>query len=201
MPLAVSVVPSIGSTATSHSGPVPSPTCSPLKSIGALSFSPSPITTMPLMPTRGDHRAHRVDGDAVGAVLVAAADPAAGGHRGRLGDPHQLEGEVAVRGLVGGGRGLAVSRTVSHRPRSGPVAARARAEYHVTAVSFTDEPHLAPRDQPELGGRGRGDVGEQLGAGVDQHPDGVAVRRDAERPCPASGAGAEPSGCGPAGDA
>ena len=51
MPLAVSVVPSIGSTATSHSGPVPSPTSSPLKSIGALSFSPSPITTTPLIDT------------------------------------------------------------------------------------------------------------------------------------------------------
>ena len=51
MPLAASVVPSIGSTATSHSGPVPSPTCSPLNSIGALSFSPSPITTTPRMPT------------------------------------------------------------------------------------------------------------------------------------------------------
>ena len=51
MPLAVSVVPSIGSTATSHSGPVPSPTSSPLKSIGALSFSPSPMTTVPRIPT------------------------------------------------------------------------------------------------------------------------------------------------------
>ena len=30
MPLAIIVVPSIGSTATSHSGPVPSPTSSPL---------------------------------------------------------------------------------------------------------------------------------------------------------------------------
>ena len=30
MPLAISVVPSIGSTATSQSGPVPSPTSSPL---------------------------------------------------------------------------------------------------------------------------------------------------------------------------
>ncbi len=50
MPFAVSVVPSIGSTATSHSGPVPSPTRSPLKSMGALSFSPSPITTVPFMP-------------------------------------------------------------------------------------------------------------------------------------------------------
>src|SRR5690349_8855448 len=47
MPLAVSVVPSIGSTATSHSGPVPSPTSSPLYSMGALSFSPSPMTTTP----------------------------------------------------------------------------------------------------------------------------------------------------------
>ena len=47
MPLLISVVPSIGSTATSTSGPLPSPTCSPLKSIGASSFSPSPITTVP----------------------------------------------------------------------------------------------------------------------------------------------------------
>src|SRR3954451_14303854 len=51
MPLAISVVPSIGSTATSHSGPWPSPTCSPLKSMGAWSFSPSPITTTPFMLT------------------------------------------------------------------------------------------------------------------------------------------------------
>ena len=47
MPLLISVVPSTGSTATSTSGPVPSPTSSPLNSIGALSFSPSPITTTP----------------------------------------------------------------------------------------------------------------------------------------------------------
>ena len=51
MPLAASVVPSIGSTATSHAGPSPSPTSSPLNSIGAWSFSPSPITTVPRMPT------------------------------------------------------------------------------------------------------------------------------------------------------
>ncbi len=51
MPLAVSVVPSIGSTAMSHSGPVPSPTRSPLKSIGASSFSPSPMTTTPFIDT------------------------------------------------------------------------------------------------------------------------------------------------------
>ena len=51
MPLAHSLVPSIGSTATSTAGPVPSPTSSPLNSIGALSFSPSPITTTPRIDT------------------------------------------------------------------------------------------------------------------------------------------------------
>jgi len=50
-PSEVSVVPSIGSTATSVTGLLPLPTCSPLKSIGASSFSPSPITTMPSMLT------------------------------------------------------------------------------------------------------------------------------------------------------
>jgi hypothetical protein len=34
--LGISVVPSIGSTATSHSGPSPQPTSSPLNSIGRL---------------------------------------------------------------------------------------------------------------------------------------------------------------------
>src|SRR5438034_2311320 len=50
-PTAVSRVPSIGSTATSVPGPAPSPTCSPLNSIGASSFSPSPITTTPSIDT------------------------------------------------------------------------------------------------------------------------------------------------------
>ena len=51
MPLDISVVPSIGSTATSHQAPSPLPTSSPLNSIGALSFSPSPITTTPRIET------------------------------------------------------------------------------------------------------------------------------------------------------
>ncbi len=50
-PLAVSVVPSTGSTAMSVAGPSPSPTDSPLNSIGASSFSPSPMTTMPSIGT------------------------------------------------------------------------------------------------------------------------------------------------------
>src|ERR1035441_9145560 len=51
MPLAHSRVPSMGSTATSQAAPVPSPTSSPLNSIGALSFSPSPMTTTPRIDT------------------------------------------------------------------------------------------------------------------------------------------------------
>ena len=50
-PLAVRVVPSMGSTAMSVAGPWPSPTDSPLNSMGASSFSPSPMTTMPSMGT------------------------------------------------------------------------------------------------------------------------------------------------------
>ena len=45
---------------------------------------------------RGEHGAHGVDGGAIGAVLVAAADPPGGGECGRLGDTHQFEREVAV---------------------------------------------------------------------------------------------------------
>ena len=49
IPDAVRVVPSTGSTATSTTIPFPVPTRSPLKSIGALSLAPSPITTKPSM--------------------------------------------------------------------------------------------------------------------------------------------------------
>ena len=48
-PRAVEVVPSTGSTAMSVLGGLPSPMRSPLNSMGALSFSPSPITTSPSM--------------------------------------------------------------------------------------------------------------------------------------------------------
>ena len=51
MPLAHSVVPSIGSTATSALGALAVPTRSPLNSIGASSFSPSPMTTTPFIDT------------------------------------------------------------------------------------------------------------------------------------------------------
>ncbi|OPZ37398.1 MAG: hypothetical protein BWY99_01881 [Synergistetes bacterium ADurb.BinA166] len=46
-PRAVSLVPSMGSTAMSTSGSGSAPRCSPLNSMGASSFSPSPMTTTP----------------------------------------------------------------------------------------------------------------------------------------------------------
>ena len=53
----------------------------------------------------GDEGAHRLDGGAVGPVLVTPADPAATGHRGGLGDPDELEREVAVGDVRGRGVG------------------------------------------------------------------------------------------------
>ena len=91
----------MGSTAMSVSGGVPSPIFSPLKSIGALSFSPSPMTTMPSMGTLDSTVRMAVDRGAVGTDLVAPAHPAAGGHGGGLGDPHQVHGQVAIGGLGG----------------------------------------------------------------------------------------------------
>ena len=70
--------------------------CSPLKSIGASSFSPSPMTTMPSIVHRRQDGAHRLDRGAVGAVLVAPPDPAGRRQGRRLGDPDQLHGQVAV---------------------------------------------------------------------------------------------------------
>jgi hypothetical protein len=46
---------------------------------------------------RRDHLPHGVHRDAVGAELVAPADPAGGGERSGLGDPDELERQVAVR--------------------------------------------------------------------------------------------------------
>ena len=100
MPLAVSVVPSIGSTATSYSRPLPSPTCSPLNSMGALSFSPSPMTTTPFMLTV-EIMARIASTAAPSALFFSTpAHPATTRHRRRLGDAHELEGKVAIGRLV-----------------------------------------------------------------------------------------------------
>lgn len=56
MSLAHKVVPSSGSTAMSTFGPFRLPTFSPMKSIGASSRSPSPITTVPSIGRRFSSR-------------------------------------------------------------------------------------------------------------------------------------------------
>src|SRR3954465_2310361 len=120
-PTDVRRVPSSGSTATSTSGELPLPTSSPLKSIGALSFSPSPMTTTPFIETvssieriastaawsaaslspRPTHRAQLSAADSVTRTSSSARfrsgatpfPPAMAGNLHPFGrfDPHQLE--------------------------------------------------------------------------------------------------------------
>ena len=63
--------------------------------------------------------AHRLDGGAVGLVLLAETDPARGGERRGLGHAHQFERQVAV-GDIAGLRGMS-----SHERSSGRVLAAA----------------------------------------------------------------------------
>ncbi len=105
--LAQSVVPSSGSTAMSTSGPSPAPTSSPMKSIGASSRSPSPMTMRPCDVDLAHLAAHGFDGGAVGRLLVALAAPGGRGERRRLGDAHQFEREGTVDRRLGVGVGLA----------------------------------------------------------------------------------------------
>ena len=104
MPLLIRVVPSTGSTAKSQSGSV---------AVADL-FAVVEHRGVVLLALADDHDAahrhrvdqlaHGVDGGAVAALLVAAADPAAGGHGAGLGDPDEFEGEVAVGGFAARGR-------------------------------------------------------------------------------------------------
>ncbi len=73
MPRAQSVVPSSGSTAMSTTGGEPSPIRSPLKSIGASSFSPSPITTMPSIET--ESRTKRIASTAAPSAAILSPRP------------------------------------------------------------------------------------------------------------------------------
>ena len=63
---------------------------------------------MPSIGTVSRTLAHGLDGGAVGAVLVAPAHPPGGGQGGRLGDPDELESEVAVGRLTAHGAELTV---------------------------------------------------------------------------------------------
>ena len=72
-PLATNDVPSIGSTAISRARPVPVPTFSPLLSMGALSFCPSPITMVPAISI--ELRALRIASTAAASIAFLSSDP------------------------------------------------------------------------------------------------------------------------------
>ena len=96
MPLASSVVPSTGSTATSNSGPVPAPDLLAVvqhRRLVLLAFADDDHAAE---RDRAQQQPHLVDGRLVAALLVAPAGPPAGGHRRGFGDSHQVQAQVAV---------------------------------------------------------------------------------------------------------
>ncbi len=129
-----------------------------------------------------DQHPHGVDRHPVGAVLVAAAHPAAGGHGSGLGDPHELQGQVAVGGL---GRDV---ETTGWGARGGAGLRGGRGHGRMlsvcTAVSLTLNHTSAPGLEPELDRGGRGHVGDQLGPRRRGHQQayGVAVRCERRDP-------------------
>ena len=77
----------------------PRPTRSPMKSIGAWSRSPSPMTTRPSIGTRSSPRAHRFHRNPVGTMAIALT------HRVRAGNRRLLDHiQKPVRELLAGGR-------------------------------------------------------------------------------------------------
>ena len=98
-PSDVSVVPSIGSTAMSVSGGVAVADLLAVVEHRRLVLLALADDDDAVHRHGVEHEAHGVDGGAVGALLVAAAHPAGGGQRGGLGDPDELQGEVAIGGL------------------------------------------------------------------------------------------------------
>ena len=96
MPRAQSVVPSSGSTAMSTCGRAAVADLLAVEEHRRFVLLALADHDDAVHRDRVEHEAHRVDGGAVGGQLVAAADPAGGGERRRLGDPDQLQREVAV---------------------------------------------------------------------------------------------------------
>src|SRR5258707_5284677 len=100
IPLAQRVVPSSGSTAISTFGPLLLPTFSPMKSIGALSRSPSPIAMVPSIGIFVEFPPHGIDGSLVGGDLVAKAPQACSGNCRPLRDTYDFEREDTVQQLL-----------------------------------------------------------------------------------------------------
>ena len=130
MPLAVRVVPSTGSTATSTDGP----------ETGADLLAVVKHRRFVLLPLadhhdashrdRGNDLAHGIYRCSVGAILVPAADPETRRDGRGFGDPNQLHGQVAVGRRIDVGRrlqGHGASSNESWRRHHLPVPARSRA--------------------------------------------------------------------------
>src|SRR6185295_8331424 len=95
---------------------------------------------------RVDHQAHRVDGGLIGRHLVPPAHPSARGERGSLGDPDELQGDVAVRTLLHGA--ILPIRAIFRSVLWGPVA-------HPTCASGARAragPGRVPRTTPTCAG-------------------------------------------------
>ena len=101
-PSAVEVVPSIGSTAMSAFGGVPSPIRSPLKSIGRVVLLAFADDNDAVHGDGGQHDAHGVDRRTVRPVLVAPPHPTGRGECRGLGHADEFHGQIAVRCLRGG---------------------------------------------------------------------------------------------------
>ena len=113
---------------------------------------------------RVQHGVHAVDGGLVGGLLVAAADVARGGQRGRLGDAHELEREVAIGDVA---RGHGHEHSGGLRGRS-VVDARMDPPTAIRIVPRSDRYQPMPRlislggspgsvDDPDVGGEAEGD--------------------------------------------
>ena len=144
---------------------------------------------------RVEHEAHRVDGGAVGGDLVAAADPAGGGERRRLGDADQLQREVAVglrlRGSRAiGGAGYRVARVAAlgtDAAAAGDAAGRSRGAREARRGGRLHRP-LERRDQ-----RAR----RLHAAGAERRLDRAGAARDRDRRrLPARPGAARPGGGG-----
>ena len=97
---------------------------------------------------RVDQLAHGVDGCAVAALLVAPADPPAGGHGAGLGDPDQFEGEVSIRGFTAAGRSGMVHDCPRRRRRVPDLGIPAARGAGTSTVRPASEPPARRRPKP-----------------------------------------------------
>ena len=98
-PSAVSVVPSMGSTAMSTAGRISVADVLAVVEHRRLVLLALADDDDAVHGNRLEDDAHGVDGGAIGTLLVAPPHPAGGGQGGGLGDADELQGEVSIGGL------------------------------------------------------------------------------------------------------